>query len=628
MGKASTVRGSIASSLSGEPVRVALLPHSADRIAGLVEGPQGWAVYKSLSEAGQMYATDPTVLELVALLKAHRVRDIVISPGSRHYAFTRSFENDEFFTLHSVVDERSAGFYALGLIQAHGAPAAVICTSGTASVNYGSAMAEAYYQNLPLIAITTDRLPEFLGQMEDQMFDQRALFEGFTKFTGQLRPIVNERDRWYCNRVINEALLTAREDAPGPVHLNMPIESHSRVSFTTATLPRVRLIHRHTVSALSPQDWENVAARLQGRKVLVVWGQSDRPAPTTMRLLSHFSRNVGSPILSDHLANVHSPHRVANPLGFLHSHASSRSDLRPDIVITFGGNLVFKDELKRFLGTSDFEHWRVHLDGKIADPFRRLTHVFAVSPDEFLSRATPQVANSEAYARSFLGAASQTGEPDVAYGELRVVGEVLRSLPDGSALHIANSAPIRMANLYAVDESIDVFCNRGVNGIDGCMSTAIGYAVATGRPTYLLIGDLTFFYDMNSLWIRHLPRNLRIVLVNNEGGAVMHSPLPREYQRRAGVHVSAAHAATARGWVESLGIGYFEARDDSQVSQGLRWLTEGEAPRVLEVFTEKVSDIAQLKGYYAGLEATGASSRFYRRLRRLAARVLRHLRLR
>ena len=174
-----------------------------------------------------MHARDPLVLELTALLKAHAVRNIVISPGSRHYAFTRTFENDHDFRLHSVVDERSAAFYALGLIQATGEPAATICTSGTAALNYGSAIAEAAAQKLPLVAITTDRLPDYLGQMEDQMIDQRGLFNRSVRHAVDLRPIVNERDRWYCNRVINEALVAAREG--GPVHINVPIESHSGV---------------------------------------------------------------------------------------------------------------------------------------------------------------------------------------------------------------------------------------------------------------------------------------------------------------------------------------------------------------------------------------------------------------
>ena len=219
-----------------------------------------------------MYADEALVLELTALLKAHGVRDIVISPGSRHYAFTRTFEAYPDLRLHSVVDERSAAFFALGLMQATGEPAVTICTSGTAALNYASAVAEADAQKLPLIAITTDRLPDYLGQMEDQMIDQRGLFGGFVRYAGDLRPITNARDRWYCNRVINEALVAARAAGGGPVHLNVPLESHTGVQFTVPDLPEVRTITRHRLDD-DALDWTALAKRLAPRRVLVVWGQ-------------------------------------------------------------------------------------------------------------------------------------------------------------------------------------------------------------------------------------------------------------------------------------------------------------------------------------------------------------------
>ena len=333
-----------------------------------------------------MYAHEPLVLELTALLKAHRVRDIVISPGSRHYAFTRSFENDPDFRLHSVVDERSAAFFALGLIQATGELAATICTSGTAALNYGSALAEAASQRLPLVAITTDRLPEFLGQLEDQMIDQPGLFDRFVRHAGNLRPIENERDRWYCNRVINETLVAAREGGGGPVHLNVPIESHSGVQFSVANLPDVRVINRHRLELEEP-DWAALAARLGSQRVLLAWGQGARPSERALTALTAFIESFDTVVIADHLANLHLPGRIDNPLAFLRLPSASRADLKPDVVITFGGNIVFKDEFKGFLNGSDHEHWRVDLDGAIADPFRSSHGRLRVQPGA-LSRAS------------------------------------------------------------------------------------------------------------------------------------------------------------------------------------------------------------------------------------------------
>jgi 2-succinyl-5-enolpyruvyl-6-hydroxy-3-cyclohexene-1-carboxylate synthase len=184
-----------------------------------------------------------------------------------------------------------------------------------------------------------------------------------------------------------------------------------------------------------------------------------------------------------------------------------------------------------------------------------------------------------------------------------------------------------MAQLHPVDDSIDVFCNRGVNGIDGCLSTAIGYAASTARPTFVMIGDLTFFYDMNSMGIRGVPDNLRILLLNNGGGAVMHLPLPADYSPVAGRHVSAEHGRSARGWVESLGIEYSAASTADSTLVGVQWLTDltASGPRVLEVFSEKTTDVAQLKAYYAML---GGEPTVRQRIRKLGGRLLRRLGLR
>jgi 2-succinyl-5-enolpyruvyl-6-hydroxy-3-cyclohexene-1-carboxylate synthase len=578
-----------------------------------------------------MYADEALVLELTALLKAHGVKDIVISPGSRHYAFTRTFEADRDFRLHSVVDERSAAFFALGLIQGTGEPAATICTSGTAALNYGSAIAEADAQKLPLIAITTDRLPDYLGQMEDQMIDQRSLFDGFVRYAGDLRPITNARDRWYCNRVINEALVAARTGGGGPVHLNVPLESHTGVQFTVSDLPEVRTITRHRLDD-EALDWEALGRRLGPRRVLVVWGQGPRPTERVIAALKAFVESFDAAVIADHLGNLDLDECIRNPLAFLRI-ARARPELIPDVVITVGGNIVFKDELKGFLSGSDHQHWRVDPDGAIADPFRSLTDVVECRPEFFLERMVDAAGppSGRDYSRRMREAADSVPAVSSEHGELAAIGGLMAALPPDSSLHIANSAPIRMTQLHAIDRSIDVFANRGVNGIDGCLSTAIGYAAATARPTFVVIGDLTFFYDMNALGIRNLPAQMRILLLNNGGGAVMHVPLPAAYSPVAGRHVSAEHAMSARGWVESLDIGYSAAHTSEATTAGVDWLTDlrEQGPRVLEVFTDKLEDVAQLKAYYSPLVGGGGEkSTAYRRVRRLGGKALRRLGLR
>ncbi|WP_244930153.1 2-succinyl-5-enolpyruvyl-6-hydroxy-3-cyclohexene-1-carboxylic-acid synthase [Nocardioides sp. W7] len=580
-----------------------------------------------------MYSDDPLILELLALLKSHGVSRVVIAPGSRHYPIARSLESDDYFTLHSVVDERSAGFFALGLIQASRSPVATLCTSGTAAVNLGSAVVEAFYQRLPLLVMTADRLPQLLGQMEDQMIDQTELFKNSVRSRALLRAGGSDLDRWYNNRSINTALLALTHAGGGPVHLNIPIASHSKgVTYTTSTLPRVRVIRRSEEP--SPDEWAAVAERLDGKRVLVVWGQGASRDLRVEDALKQFADAYDVAVMVDHLSAVDHDSRIPRPYALLMSGASRSPQLVPDIVITVGGNTFFVDQLKRLIVGASVEHWRVHPDGEVVDPFQRLTDVFQCGAAHFFTNAVgAQVAASRgrSYASAVREIALAVPEPDEPYGELAVISAFLKSLPAGCVLHLANSAPIRMAHLYDLDPSITVLSNRGVNGIDGSMSTALGFAAADERLNFLLVGDLSFFYDMNALWIRDRARNLRILLINNGGGALMHAaPLTPDRAEQGARHISAGHAATAKGWVESLGITYSAVRTDAEVAAAIAQLTD--ATRidgvVVEIFTEKVADIEQFKAYQAAIFGVSTGLSTSQKIRRLGGKVLRRLGLR
>lgn len=577
-----------------------------------------------------MYVDDPMILELVALLKAHGVRHAVISPGSRHYPIVRCLEADPNFHLYSVVDERSAGFFAIGIIRAINAPVAVLTTSGTAATNLASSIADAYYQRLPLVAVTADRLPQLLDQMEDQMVDQVHLFTGTVRARALLRPILNDIDHWYDNRVINEALLALRVNGTGPVHINVPIAGHNGLSYTTPKLPIARVISHHTPTAWGT-DWTDVHRRLQGKRVMVLWGQSDPIGEETRAALDHFTSKTDALIVADHLGNLNHPSVLPRAFPALRSaKARDGRTFVPDIVLTVGGTLFLIEDVKALLNPHEVEHWRIDPDGKIVDPFWQLTDVFQVDAADFFRSAVATDAPPvrPEYREAAADIAAIVPSPSRQYGELATIGALLSKLPAGSALHIANSAPMRMAHLFEIDPKVTVLGNRGVNGIDGSMSATLGYAAASGKLTFLVIGDLSFFYDMNALWIRHRPANLRILVVNNGGGALMHAPVPLALADQAAHHTSAGHTQSVQGWVESLGIRYLQASDSSGLDIALSELTNPDTvePLVLEVFTNRVDDIEQLKSFHSNNAVSGASA--YRRVRRLAGTTLRRLGLR
>lgn len=576
-----------------------------------------------------MYVDDPMVLELVALLKAHGVRHVVIAPGSRHYPIVRSLEADLDFQLYSVVDERSAGFFAIGVIRAVDAPVAVLTTSGTAAVNLASAVADAYYQRLPLVAITADRLPQLLDQMEDQMVDQTGLFAGTLRARALLRPVHADIDHWYDNRVINEALLALRVNGTGPVHINVPVAGHTGLAYTAQELPAARVISHHTPTTWAT-DWTEVHDRLRNKRVMVLWGQSNPVDERTLAAIEHFTARTDSLIVADHLGNLHHPAVLPRAFPALRSGKAKTGVLTPDIVITVGGTLFLIEEVKSLVRDREVEHWRVDPDGLLADPFWKLTDVFQVSAIDFLLNAAAEdsLLLKSSYRDGAAKVASGAPYPPEQYGEIATIGAFLRRIPRDSALHIANSAPMRMAHLYEIDPSVTILGNRGVNGIDGSMSATVGYASASGQLTFLIIGDLSFFYDMNALGIRHRPKNLRILIINNGGGALMHSPVPPNLAEQTGRHTSAGHADSVQGWVESLGFDYLRASDAVSLETALSTFVaaDSEESVVLEVFTDKVADIEQLKHYHLSNSAASAST--YRKARRFAGRTLRRLRLR
>lgn len=553
-----------------------------------------------------MYSNNKLVLQLLSLMKQSGISKIVVSPGSRHFPIIHSMEADDYFTMYSVVDERSAAFFALGLIQQTGQPAAICCTSGTSASNYGSAVAEAFYQGLPLVVLTADRLPELLGQKEEQMFRQHDLFDGFVKYYGQLKEVKDPLDEWYCNRIINEAFLELDHHGKGPVHLNIPIESHHVDTFETTTLPVARKITR--ISADADEDvWETYAARLKGKKVLIVWGQSGPMPEKLARAVDLFVERFDCAILTDKLSNCHHPRaiKLAYPVLSTMS-ASDKDELAPDVVISFFRNYVFSGEMKMYLkycGQS-YEYWDIGRS-EVCDPFRRLTTIFEMSEAFFLkkiSHGTP-ASGASTYFDGWSRIEDSIAEPEPGFGEIYAVGRLMRALPANAALQIANSLPIRIAHLFRSDPTIKSFCNRGVNGIDGCMSTAVGYAASSEGPVFLVIGDLTFFYDMNALWNRHLSPHLRILLLNNEGGGVMHLPLKESLAPVLSRHVSAGHMTSAKGWAESLGIRYLSATGQEECDRAVAVLvdTNEKGPILLEAFSKKEDDVRAYKHYMKGL---------------------------
>lgn len=542
-----------------------------------------------------MYSNLKSVQFLIAILKESSICNIVISAGNSHNAIVRSMEEDKFFHTYSIVDERSAAFFACGLAQELKQPVALCCTAGTAATNYLTGVTEAYHRNLPLIVITADKNQYYLAQNEDQMIDQNSIFDSITRYNCCLPIVQNSKDEWYCQRLLNEALLEMKHHGCGPVHINVPIEDGMFAIgnvFTTEKLPEVKLIRRYDLK--NPEEnWKGIFDALASKKVLIICGQDDHVSEREVMLLEEIFIKYNCVLAVDKLSNLHCKGtieltRAGKCMGI------KEAELWPDVVISFAGNttLDYKYNLKRIDRTA--EHWLVSLEGNVADPYKKLTKIFEGELNVFLEiMALHGEKNDYSYYNAWKERFDFWKIPEFEYSNLYTVNKLMSKMPPNSVFNIGNSTTIRLAQFFDLDDSVQVYCNRGVNGIDGCVSTFIGQAcVSPEKLNFLIVGDLTFFYDMNAIWNRYVGNNVRIMLNNNAGAALFHFNQGIAQFPTLNENVAAEHFATAKGWVESQGFLYLSSHNKQEFDVALeRFLcVDSEKPIFFEVFTQKEED--------------------------------------
>ena len=553
-----------------------------------------------------MYTDKKNILQLAALLEAYGITKVVLCPGSRNVPIAHTLSNHPAFTCYAMTDERSAGYFALGLALNSGKPVAVCCTSGTALLNLHPAVAEAFYQKVPLIVISADRPAAWIGQMDGQTLPQPDVFRTLVKKSVNLPEIHTDEDEWFCNRLINEALLETNHHGKGPVHINVPV-SEPLFGFTTAALPGVRVITRYQGLNIYDRDYNDLIDRMNKyRKRMIVVGQMNLiylfEKRYTKLLYKHFAW------LTEHIGNQTVPGiPVKNFDTALYAMPEEQMNrMAPDLLITYGGHIVSK-RLKKFLRQHPpKEHWHVSPDGEVTDLYCSLTTVIEMDPFEFLEKIAGLLENhTPEYPCIWEDYCKAVPEPEFAYSEMAAVGALIKSLPEKSVLHLANSSVVRYAQLYAISPTIEVCCNRGTSGIEGSLSTAVGYAATSDKLNFAAIGDLSFFYDMNALWNVNVGSNLRILLLNNGGGEIFHTLPGLEMSEASHKFITAVHKTSAKGWAEERGFLYLRAENDGQLAETMQTFTcpeTVERPILLEIFTDKDEDIRMLKNYYHQLK--------------------------
>lgn len=527
-----------------------------------------------------------SVQELVALMREHGITRCVVCPGSRNAPIAATLSAIDDFECRSVTDERSAGFIALGWANQALAPVAVCVTSGSSTVNLHPAVAEAYYRHIPLLVISADRPAEWIGQQDGQTLPQPNIFGSLCRMSVSLPE--HDENGWHTNRLLNEAMLELTHREGGPVHINIPL-AEPLFAMEDADLPRPRVIYRTELSCMDGAEEQmllEIAAALPRRMLLL--GQM----PTAPDLPPELTEDHGFAIVGEHLCNTPTAD-CTRPDTLIGGDAEYPLIPSPDLLITVGGCIISK-RLKQMLRQNPpAEHWHLSRDGEVCDTFCHLTRVIEGDAAELLDLLGAFAQDGDESYRNLWCA--EPAEFHAPHSGMRMVGDVMNNMPTPAVLHLGNSSAVRYAQLFPLKAEVHVECNRGVNGIEGSLSAALGFAQADTRPQFIIIGDLSFFYDMNALWMGGIQSNTRILLLNNNCGGIFKTlPTPNINL------VEAPHTATAQAWAEACGIRYKAVVRKEDWAEALAQLCAEHSDQALlvEAFTDSEKDAELLRNFY------------------------------
>lgn len=557
-----------------------------------------------------MFSNKENVNILTALLTAHGIRHAVVCPGSRNAPIVHNLNECESIRCVPATDERSAGFIAIGMAQATGEPVVVCVTSGTALLNLAPAVAEAYYQHLPLIVISADRPAAWIDQLDGQTLPQPGALGRFVRKCVNMPEPTNDTERWHCNRLVNEAIAMATYRNGAPVHINVPI-TEPLFDFSTDKLPAERTFTIRQADC--SKDYLNVMTEVlaTATKPMVVLGQM-KPGAIDNGIIRNLSRHAV--VLHEALCGNQGAVHFDEVLYALGNDAT----LKPDLII-YAGDTVVSKRLRHFMRKAMAPTYIITADAsEIHDPTMNLRGIIECNNEAEMKRAFRALANAfesmaeqqhidngqeefrEMWHKAISAAEDNAAEYEPKFSQIAVVKyleEQLEDFPVECHVHYANSSAVRLANIYA---SHYVWCNRGVNGIEGSLSTAAGFSIATDDNVICVIGDLSFFYDQNALWNQSLRGNFRIILLNNHCGGIFHLLHGLEKSDARDTMVAAGHNTEAQGICTQNDIGYMKATNMTEMQIGMVTLLtrESNRPMLLEVFTDAEDDKKALQDYY------------------------------
>ncbi len=549
------------------------------------------------------------ITDLAEILFAHGVEDVVISPGSRNAPLIRAFYKRFGKKCRSLVDERSAAYFALGQSLITQKPTVLISTSGTAILNYAPAIAEAFYQQVPLLVLTADRPAEWIGQQDNQAMQQQNIYQNYIKASYSLpAESSNADDLWMAHRTVNEAFYKTTSGNLGPVHINIPLHEplYENLPEPTKDIPVLLKEKPESIlpeNSLLRKDWQKSAS------IMLVCGQlsPDKNLKKSVQKLAADSRVV---VVAEPLANLDNDVVLANPEVTLNSKIQYPEKAIPELVIYFGGQVVSK-KIKVFLRElKNTKFWFISPGEQLIDTFQNVSGHVQAEPFSVLKSLNGQSTGTDSAFKKFWKTEKQNAavliekyNKENAYSDLKVFKQLSDTLPDDAIVFAGNSSIVRYL-LYFNQKQRTYYSNRGVSGIDGCLSSAAGLASKTEEPVFVVVGDLAFTYDSNALWNRDLPKNLKVILVNNEGGGIFHL-LKGPSQNEAFLPlVNAHHPVDFKKLSEAFGLNYNLCESENELNSAIQnSCKNSEKAEILEIRTPNNGEPQITKDFFKFLNA-------------------------
>ena len=540
-----------------------------------------------------IYPKIPLAQSLIEIFKAKGIHHIVISPGSRNAPLTIGFSNQQdTFNCFSIADERCAAFFALGMAQQLNKPVAVICTSGSALLNYYPAVAEAFYSQIPLIIVSADRPQSKIDIGDGQTIRQENVFANHSLYNANLTEYASNDNDIKINIAIHEAIIKK-----GPTHINIPFEEPlydlvSELSVEPKLLPFENHKEEFILENTFIQQW-NAA-----KKKMILVGEL-KPNSIENSIIETLGKDSSVVVLTEKTSNLHHETFIDTIDTLITPFSDSDfKDFQPEILITFGGMVVSK-RIKAFLRKyKPQDHW--HIDSLRAyDTYGSLSQHFLTNPNKFFKKLfSKEIFIKSDYKNIYLKINEERKLKhsqyvnNIPFSDFKAFEFISHNLPKDTQLQVSNSSAIRYLQLITIDKSIEVFCNRGTSGIDGSTSTAIGAAFQSKKPTIFITGDISFFYDSNALWNNYIPKNFKIILINNSGGGIFRILPGHQETEVFNTFFETSHNLNASHLAKMFDFNYFEANEET--SMKIQWesfINSNDKPALFEIFTpEKIND--------------------------------------